>query len=396
MQFKVKILAAEGHCVHETHDGSSADDIRARLDAAGRIVLSVRPLRPWMLAEAPRQPRERQRVFCEQLQTLIGAGIPVAECLPALRDSERDPRFRAVLSELIADIGNGVSLSAAMARHPVYFPQLLISMLQAAERTGALTEALQRHGRLQAQTEALRANLWAAATYPLMLLGAGSCVVLFLLLYVVPRFALVYRDVHTPLPWTARLLLGWGEFADGRAGVLLLTLGLAGLGCVLLLRRAALRHRLLARLQALPRLGDMLKELQLSHYFHSLGLLLQAGIPLPRALELSRTLLSTPLQQAADAAALAVDQGQRLSSSLERNGLITPVALRLIQAGERSGQLATMLSQAADFHDRRIRQATELLTRILGPVLMIVMGLLIGGIVVLLYLPIFQLAEGLG
>lgn len=396
MHFRVIILAADGGRVPEIHDGTSADELRERLSAAGRVVLSVRALRPWSVSERPRAPRERQRVFCEQLQALLGAGIPVAESLPALRDSERDLRFRAVLSDLSADIGNGLSLSAALARHPLYFPPILISMLKAAERTGALAEALQRHGRFQSQTEELRANVWAAATYPLLLLGAGSCVVLFLLLYVVPRFALVYQDVQAALPWTARLLLAWGEFAHGRAGLLLLTLALAVTAIALLLRQTGLRARLLARLQRLPRLGDVLKEIQLSHYFHSLGLLLMAGIPLPRALELSRDLLSSPLQQAADRAALGVAQGMRLSNSLERNGLITPVALRLIQAGERSGQLAAMLAQAADFHDRRIQQATQMLSRIVGPVLMIVMGLLIGSIVVLLYLPIFQLAEGLG
>lgn len=396
MHFRVILLAADGSRVPEIHDGTSADDLRERLSAAGRVVLSIRALRPWRVADVARAPRERQRVFCEQLQALLGAGITVAESLPALRDSERDLRFRAVLSDLIVDIGNGLSLSAALARHPLYFPPILISMLKAAETTGALAEALQRHGRFQSQTEELRASLWAAATYPLLLLGAGGCVVLFLLLYVVPRFALVYQDVHAALPWTARLLLTWGEFAHGRAGLLLLTLTLALSGVVLLLRQAPVRRRLLGRLQRLPRLGDMLKEIQLAHYFHSLGLLLTAGIPLPRALELSRELLTAPLQQAADLAALAVAQGMRLSNSLEGNGLITPVALRLIQAGERSGQLATMLGQAAEFHDRRIQQATQMLSRIVGPALMLVMGLLIGGIVVLLYLPIFQLAEGLG
>ena len=169
MLFRVTLLAADGRRMREVHDGEHADDIRERLIAAGQVVLSIRALRGWQTLEVGRPPRERQRVFCEQLLTLLQAGIPVAESLPALRDSERDPRFRAVLSALIVDIGNGLSLSAALDRHPDHFPKLLVSMLKAAERTGAIAEALQRHGHFQSQTEELRANLWAALSFAVAL-----------------------------------------------------------------------------------------------------------------------------------------------------------------------------------------------------------------------------------
>lgn len=395
MYFKVKIVAADGVIRHEIRQGN-ADEIRQQLLNTGNTVLSLRPdWTRWSLA--PRvDTGEWPLVFCDQLHTLLKAGISVPESLLALRDSERTLHFRRVLAQVLSGIETGQSLSSALAAHPAIFSGILVSMLKAAEKTGALSDALARFTRFRRQIDQFRGQLWAAATYPLMLLGAGSAVVLFLMLYVVPRFSLVYRDLHGPLPWSARLLLAWGELVSGKAVAVLILLAVAVLGCVLILRQPAVRQRAADQFLRLPRLGSTLREVQLAHYFHSLGLLLTAGIPLPQALTLSQDLLSPALRHAALQVGTLVNQGERLSLALERQQLVTPVALRLIQAGERSGSLGEMLVQAAEFHDRQVLRAAAMFSGIIGPLLMAVMGLLIGGIVVLLYMPIFQLADGLG
>jgi len=313
----------------------------------------------------------------------------------ALRDGERDERFRRILSEILGDIAAGRPLSAALTNHPTTFSSVLCVMLRSAEKTGTLSDSLGRYASFQRQFETFRENIWAAATYPLLLLGAGGSVLLFLMLYVVPRFSLVYRDMHGPLPWTAKLLLVWGDFANGRSSQILIGLSALIILIIALLNQPSSREWLGRRVESWPLIGPLLLEIRLSHYFHSLSLLLTAGIPLARALELSCSLLAASMQDAARRVSIAVNQGQRLSVSLERNSLLTPVALRLLQAGERSGQLAQMLGQAAEFHDRGILRATTIWSRLAGPVLMALMGLLIGGIVVLLYMPIFQLADGL-
>lgn len=360
-------------------------------------MLSVRPVLPLSAVATGRsQRKETQLVFCDQLQTLLAAGISLPESLLALRESERDGRFRAVLAQALASLETGQPLSEALAVHNDYFSGILLSMIRAAERTGALADALGRYSRFQRQVDEFRSNLWTAATYPLLLLLAGGAVVLFLLLYVVPRFSVVYADMHGPLPWTARLLLAWGDFAAGRTGLILGVLAAGVVAIVMVLRSEMTRQALLAWFGRLPYLGLLLKEIQLAHYFRSLGLLLAAGIPLIQSLSLSRELLFPNLRSAAASVEAAVGQGERLSVCLDEHQLVTPVALRLVQAGERSGQLAAMLGQAADFHDRRVLRTTALISRLIGPALMAVMGLVIGGIVVLLYMPIFQLAEGLG
>ena len=397
MRYKVRSLAADGSVVSQVHDAASAAELRTRLAQEGTTLLSIRAhWLAWVGLRRTRGGHDRHLIFCDQLQTLLAAGISVPESLAALADSEDDPDFRQAIRQLLAEVATGQSLSAALASQPAHFPAILQSMLKAAERTGNLAEALARYVSYRRQLGEFRDKLWAAATYPLLLLIAGGCVVLFLMLYVVPRFALVYRDVLGPLPWAARLLLAWGDFASGRAGVILGGLALIPAGAVLVWRQAAWRARLMDWLGGLPGVGHLLREIQLSHYFHSLGLLLAAGLPLAKALDLSRDILAVTLRPAAAAVASSVREGRRLSVALADHGLVTPVALRLIQAGERSGQLGELLGRAAAFHDQRVLHASEMLSRFAGPLLMAAMGLLIGGIVVLLYMPIFQLAEGLG
>lgn len=397
MRYKVRSLATDGSVVSQFHDAASAAELRAHFAQDGTPVLSIRPHWPaWAGLRRTRAGHDRHLIFCDQLQTLLAAGISVPESLAALADSEDDPDFRQTIGQLLAAVATGQSLSAALTTQPAHFPAILQSMLKAAERTGNLAEALARYVSYRRQLGEFRDKLWAAATYPLLLLVAGGSVVLFLMLYVVPRFALVYRDVLGPLPWAARLLLAWGDFASGRAGAILGGLALIPASAVLVWRQAVWRARLAGWLGEAPGVGRLLREIQLSHYFHSLGLLLAAGLPLARALDLSRDILAVTLRPAAAAVATSVRQGMRLSVALSDHGLATPVALRLIQAGERSGQLGELLSRAAAFHDQRVLHASEILSRFAGPLLMAAMGLLIGGIVVLLYMPIFQLAEGLG
>lgn len=395
MQFKTRTLSSDGTPQDEVHEGPGEYDVRERLQASGKIVLSVRPVSAGWGWHDHRAARERQLIFCEQLQTLLAAGISVPESVLALRDGERDERFRNILTAVLSDIVAGRPLSAALENHPTVFSFVLCAMLRSAEKTGSLSDSLGRYAAFQRQFETFRENLWAAATYPLLLLGAGSCVLLFLMLYVVPRFSMVYKDMHGPVPWTAQLLLAWGDFANGRAISILVCVSAMILLVLLLLNQPNSRQWIGQRIDQWPLIGPLLLEIRLAHYFHSLSLLLTAGIPLSRALELSCSLLALSMQDSARRVSLAVSQGQRLSISLEQNDLLTPVALRLLQAGERSGQLAKMLGEAAEFHDRGVLRATTIWSRLAGPVLMALMGLLIGGIVVLLYLPIFQLADGL-
>lgn len=390
MRYQARVLDTAGLIGKRTIDAADEASARRVLASAGCEVLGLRRL--------PFQRRQRFQlpVFCDQLLTLLRAGIPVREALVTLAENEMRPESRQVIADVAAALAEGLPLSAALAREGGVFPALLVALVRASEKTGAIDDALERYAIYHRQVDELRSRLAAAVAYPALLVGIGGLVIAFLLFHVVPRFAQVYADVHGPLPLAARLLLMWGDWVHDHGWITFLALA-GGLGAsALVLIRQGTRLWLARQMRRLPRLGDVLQRLAYARLYRTLGLLLQAGLPVTTALGLVLDLAGSESRIPLAEAKAAVERGSRLSAAFAEHGLATAVALRLLRAGEISGQLGDMLGRVADFHDREIARTTELFTRLLGPLLMLAIGLVIGLIVVMLYLPIFQLAEGLG
>ena len=339
------------------------------------------------------------RLFSRELAVLLHAGIPLLEGLVTLREKESSPAVAATLEAVVAALQTGKPLSAALRSQPQAFDALFIAVVESAERTGQTERALREHAAYLASVEDLRSKLVSASIYPAMLIVAGTAVVLFLLLFVMPRFAGLLEGTAgaagsgSSLPAASRWLIDIGR-ATGAHPWATIAFGMALLFApALAWRQPRVRHAVTGRLWRLPLLGPKLHLLALAQFYRTGSMLLGAGVPLVPALHTARGVIAARLRPALDAATQAVTQGERLSAALERQGLTTPVALRMLRVGERSGELAQMLGQAAAFHDDEITHLTELVTRLVNPLLMLVMGLVIGGIVVLMYLPIFQLVE---
>lgn len=333
------------------------------------------------------------QLFSQELAVLLDAGIALLEALNTLREKEPGAAVRAALDGVIESVQQGQPLSVAMQQQPQAFDELVCAIVAANERTGQLSQALAQHARYLAWVEGLRSRLVAACVYPAMLLLVGSAVILFLLLYVLPRFAGILDGLGDQLPWASRALILFGQTAGAHPLALLAGLAvLAGAGLALW-RHAGLRQRLQASMWTLPGLGPRLRVLALARLYRSMGMLLGAGVPVLPALRIVQPLVALPWRGAVLAAAEQVAEGGRFSDALESQGLATPVARRMVRVGERSGELPAMLERAAAFHDEEVVRLTELLTRAINPALMLIMGVLIGGIIVLMYLPIFQLVE---
>jgi len=217
-------------------------------------------------------------------------------------------------------------------------------------------------------------------------------VTLFLMGYVVPRFSSIYEDVGTELPFASRLLLQWGQLIDAHTGLVIggLVAALAALGYTL--SRPALRSAAGAWIARIPAVGRQLHVYQLARLYRTAGMLIRGGIPAVSALRMSAGVVRPNSRAAYAAATRAVTEGQSLGEAMERNGLTTPVAARMLRVGERSGNMGEMMERIADFCDEELARWVAVVTRLIEPVLMIVIGLVIGVIVVLMYFPIFQLA----
>lgn len=365
--------------------GSDAD-LPAQLGLDPRQVASVGAV------PMPRRagPVPDLRLFASSLALLLEAGIPLLEALHTLQEREAD----AGLAPVIAAVEAGQPFSAAL--EAASFETLFVALVAASERTGQLAGTLALHAAWLAWAQALRQRLVAAAIYPALLLGASGAVVLFLLLFVLPRFAGVFDGLQTELPAASRALLALGSAAAAQPALALglaAALPLAGLAAW---RLPAARAALARAAAHLPGLGGRLQVIERARLYRSLALLLGAGIPVPAALGLSTAVLAPPLRPALARVRASVEAGERLSAALQAQGLATPVALRLMRVGERSGALGTMLERAAAFHDEELQRLSDWVTRTVNPILMLVMGLIIGAIVVLMYLPVFTLVESVG
>jgi general secretion pathway protein F len=376
-------------------DAVDAADARRQAEDQGYAVVEVTALRAawWRgLSGASGASRFPLLQFNQSLLILLRAGLSVVESIETLAERETRADARAVLQRLREHLQSGLSLSAALERQGAVFPPLYVAGVRANERSGGLAESIERFILYRAQAEAMRKRVVGAAIYPSMTLGVGGLVIVFLMLYVVPRFSQVFQDMGDRIPLMSRLLLDWGRFVHAHGGEVLAVLVALVVAAVQLLRATAVRAALLRTAERLPRIGEYLRTYHLARFYRSLGLLQQAGIPIVTALEMVSGLLPARLQAPLAAAREAIRQGRSISDAFEAQGLTTAVSLRLLRVAERTGQMGEMLERSAVFHEEDIAQAIDWFVRLFEPLLMIAVGLIIGVVVMLMYAPIFELA----
>lgn len=388
----VTVRAADGSTQRLTFDDISESEAVRRAGARGLRVLAVEAASN---SPPPGRARFPLLLFSQELLALLDAGLNLTEALATLHGKERAAPVRAVLADVLRALREGRNLSDVLAASPQHFPEVYVAIVRASERTGDLPKALARYIAYQQQFEALRKKLASAAIYPAMLLAVGGFVTLFLLGYVVPRFSAVYESSGRDIHWMSALLLGAGKFIYQHWQLAAAALTAGGAALAWFVSREQGRAWLLAQVLAVPWLARRAAEFRLARFYRAVGLLLASGIALPRAMGMVGGLLDQRQQAALAACRLGIEQGQSVSSAMVAAGLAGQVAESLLKVGERSGQLADMLERAARFADDEFSRWVDWASRLLEPCLMIVIGLVIGIVVVLMYLPIFDLAGSL-
>lgn len=377
-----------GKRVNQTVLAASPDDASTRIIAAGGIVLQVQE-RP-----ARKEKRFPLNLFLQELIALLEAGLVVVEAVEALRESSRDGGTSLVLDTLVKKLYEGAQLSQAMMALPALFPPLLINTVASSEQTGHLPEALKRFQFYESRMEILRKRIKSTLLYPTIVIAAGGIILFFLLGFIIPRFSVVFDGMKNPSA-SAQLILWWGRLTQTHGSLLLAGCAAAVAGIVMAVRSPRLRQRALGLLLRIPALRQQHQLSVLVRFYRTLGLLLQGGLPAPDALMLSREILPATHRQQVEQVIRDVAAGESLSRMLEAQQMTTPVASRLLQVGERSGELPAMCERIAAFYDESLERAIETFSKIFEPILMMVVGGIVGLVVFLLYMPIFELAGGL-
>ena len=391
MQFIVNAIDARRHVVALDLRAASETAAAEAARQSGLTVLSVRA-RGWGGRLRVRASTFPLTLFSVELMALLEAGLNLVEALQALTEKEARAECKSVLDGIVTAIRRGEPFSQAVAHYPQHFPPLFVATLKAAEQTGDVAEALSRYIAYQDELDRVRKKVVAATIYPAILSIVGSLVLGFLVFYVVPRFARVYEDMSGKLPFFSEMLNFLGRtvqeygFAIGAACVAVIAVAVYGA------TQEAFRAWVNLRLWQVPGLGEQMKIYQLARLYRTIGMLMRAGIPAIRSFDMGRDLLAAHLRPHLAKARRLVDEGQVMSAAFMAAGLATPVAAHMMAVGERTGHMGEMMGRIARFHDEEISRYIDWFTRIFEPVLMAVLGIAVGGVVVLMYMPIFELA----
>ena len=391
MRFSIKAMRAGEGLVALSFDAANELDATRQAQAQGYTVLAI-STRSGVAGFSRTSARFPLVLFSQELLALLDAGLPLVEAVETLAEKEHRPEVKRAITQVIAQLYEGKTLSQAMEQFPHSFPALYIATVRAAERTGDLSEALARYIAYQTQLDTVKKKLVSASIYPVLLMSVGGLVTLFLLGYVIPKFSRIFEDIGGDIPFLSRLLIHWGVFMEAHAleigiGVLVaLTLG------IYLARLPETRRWVGLKLWSVPALGERMRVYQLARFYRTVGMLLNGGIPVVTALDMVEGLLHPTLRSLLKRAASDIREGKPTSQAMEAHHLTTPVSLRMLRVGERTGRMGEMMERIAAFYDEEMARWVDWFTRLFEPILMALIGIVIGGIVVLMYMPIFELA----
>lgn len=395
--FEYQALTDTGSTTRGVVQADSARAARAQLRERGLIPLEVQGVDESQHRTggglAGGQGRERA-LLLRQMSTLLAAGLPLEEVLSVLVEQADQSRSRRQLGAIRARVMEGQSLSAAMAEHPRLFPSLYSASVAAGERAGALDGVLERLADYAEQREEMRRSFSLALVYPVVLALIAVAVVTGLIGFVVPRVVGVFEQASRDLPLITRSLLGLSDFVSAWGWLVVMGLSALGVGALLALRQPHLRLRFDGALLGLPVLGRLARSRETATLTRTLAILVASAVPLVDALRVAGEVVGNRrIRDDVAAAGAQVREGVSLTRALGQYDWLPPMARRLLAGGERSGELAPMLEQAARLQERELQGASQLLLAVLQPALILAVGLVVLYIVLAIMLPIMSMSQ---
>jgi len=385
--------------------GNSVDEVVNQLHAQGFVVLHVaegraKDGRPsWFQRDLPVLGGVSTRdlaLFTRQMSTVLRVGIPLVRGLRGLSADASNRTLGRAVDDLALRIERGESLSDGMAAHPNCFNKMYVSMIRAGERAGTLDQILEELAVYLEKNDAIKTRVRSALAYPIFVLVFAFLAMLFLLFKIVPTFEQIYSDMGQKLPTLTRIVIGASVAIRSHAVVAVGLTALVVLLLVMCARTRSGRYALHSVLLRLPVFGPIVRRSVMSRFARTLGILLQSGLPLLEALELVKgAAANAVVERAVDRAKGAIAAGQPITAAFRSTGTFPEMLLQLMGTGEEAGELDTMLLKTSDFYDRQVEAAVQALTSLIEPLMIVLVGGMIGVVVVSMFLPIFHMGEAI-
>jgi type IV pilus assembly protein PilC len=391
-EFIIKLADERGRIQEQTHAAATAEELRARFTQAGYLVYSVKARSTIGRSAKKKIKLDVFLIFNQQFLTLIRAGLPILSSLDLLAKRQKDPSFRAQLEDVGSRVKTGESISAAFEAQGTV-PLVYTTTLLAGERSGNLEEVLQRYLDFQRVALTFRKKLRASLIYPAFLVVMVIGLFVFLITFVVPRFADLYNQLGTKLPQMTLILLSVGNWVQ-HYGLYVLPVIVAILWMINRWSKTEAGSDLIDRVRIrLPLVGGVWLKYQVGLFSRTLATLLTGGLPLVPSLETAaRSIESRQIAKAVYSSVETVREGKGLSVSLERTKVFPELSIEMIEVGESTGALPQMLNSVAEFFEEDVETSLAAIMSLIEPVILVVMGVVVVIVLIALYLPIFSMA----
>ncbi|MAX33029.1 type IV pilus assembly protein PilC [Onishia taeanensis] len=370
------------------------EEVQQQLNSQNILVKSVRRKSSFGSGMSKIKPRDIM-IFARQMATMIKAGVPMLQAFSVVAESLKNPTMSALVQDLMSDVSSGTSFSDALRKHPKHFDRLFVNMIEAGEQSGSLDHMLEKVASYKEKIESLKGRVKKALYYPVAVISVGIGVTALLLIKVVPQFESLFQGFGAELPAMTRMTMALSDFAQQ---YWLWAIGLVIASIVLIrqgMRRSdAFTYRMHALALKLPVIGDILDKSSVSRYSSTLATTFGAGVPLVEALETAagasgNKVYERAIHQVRD----DVSSGQQLHFAMRLTEQFPALAVQMVGIGEESGALDAMLNRVAEYYEEEVDNKVDALTSLLEPFIIVVLGVLVGGLVVSMYLPIFELGS---
>ena len=399
MEFRCRLASANGEIVEGVYVADTEARLRHELEDKGLFVLSLQPKHAvaGVSLSLPQRRTINTReflVFNQELATLLRAGMPLVQSLGLLKGRVTSPAFKAVLDDVHEKVRSGTALSEAFAAHGDMFPRVYGASLLAGERSGNLDAILRRYVEYTKIIQTVKSKTISALVYPAILIGLAVVLVSIIVLKVVPAFSDFYATFGAELPLVTRIIVRISEFLRSQLYLVIAAVVLSVLATLAWIRQPGQKARFDFLILKLPVLGQVAGKFSTSQMARTLATLLGGGLPLVNALDIAaRSVGNQYMASQLDIVSARVREGESFAGALEARGVFPEVAVKMAEVGESTGALQEMLNTVADFYDEEISTTMDRFVTLIEPVLLVFMGLVIAGLLLALYMPLFQLSS---
>ena len=398
--FFYSIKNKEGKVSKGMIEAESEGKVIERFHEEGFIILSIKETKKKIKTRVKGKVKTDDLVvFSRQFTTLIESGIPVVECLSILEGQVENPYFKGVITIMLKDVREGAALSDSMAKHKNVFPDIYLSMVEAAEASGNLPDILNRVSVYLEKSSALKKKVISALYYPVVIVLMSVAITGFLVIKVIPTFKEIFSALGGELPLPTRMLISFSDALRRKESAILILAG--GIGGFFAIKAYISTpggkknfHKFLLKL---PVVGELLRKMAIAKFSRTFSTLVKSGVSIIKCLDIvGRTSGNRIVEDAVMEAKIAIQEGQPISTPLEKTGVFPPMVTKMVAIGERSGRLEEMLSKIAQFYEEQTDAMVAGLASLIEPLVIAFLGIIVGGIVVALFLPIIKMTQYIG